>query len=484
MAAFPALDALQERLRDHPLDLDAVLAEAIDESARLLGADRGTLFLVDHGGGGLLSRAGHLPEGVRIRLRPGQGLAGWVLQNGQGVCVPSLAGDPRFFADVDAETGYRTRTLVAVPVPGTQAPAGVLQFLNKVGGGVFSAEDLALAGLIAGRLARLLDGTSLGPQLQPGHPRPLAFRFNGVVGDSPALRAAFDKVGRAARTDATVLLRGESGTGKELLARAVHDNSARAGRPFVVVDLGALPADLMENELFGHRRGAFTGADRDFDGRVAAAEGGTLFLDEVGEVPLPVQTRLLRLLQERSYTPVGDTRARAADVRFVCATHRDLRRLVDAGRFREDLYYRLRVVEIEVPPLRARGADDIDRLADHFLATLGARYGRPGLRWSAEARARLQAWPWPGNVRELRAAVESAVVLAPDGPLGPEVLGLDAAPTPAADGGPAFTSPPVPLDALEAAYCRWMLDHCGGSRTEAARRLGIGRNTLLRKLEG
>ena len=478
------LEGLASLLRERQVDLDVVLRRIVNEATDRLGADRGTLFLVDQGRGELVSRVGHLPELAEIRLRMGEGVAGWVARSGQVLNVPVGTRDPRFTARIDAATGYRTHSLLAAPVRRPDgALIGVLQLLNKRDG-VFDGDDEAALSGLAARVAGLLAESSLGSQLDPGVAQPLAFRFNHIVGDAPAMQAAYARTARAARTTATVLVRGESGSGKERFARAVHDNSARAAGPFAVVDLAALPHELLENELFGHKKGAYTGATADAPGRVADADGGTLFLDEVGELPLRVQAKLLRLLQERTWTPVGDTRPRSADVRFVCATHRDLEAMVRDGTFREDLYYRLRVVEIRVPPLRERGADDLDRLIQHFVYAMGRRHGRPGLRLSPQAHAALHAWTWPGNVRELEHCIESAVVLAEGEEIDAGVLPLldvrRAAPAVPGEGG--FHSGLVSLRDLERGYVRWVLDRCDGNRSEAARRLGIGRNTLARKL--
>ena len=214
--------------------------------------------------------------------------------------------------------------------------------------------------------------------------------FNRIVGRSPELRAVYERVQLAAQTDATVLLRGETGTGKGLFARAIHVNSRRQARPFVTVDCTTLPAQLVESELFGHERGAFTSADRRVPGKVELAEGGTLFLDELGDLPPDIQGKLLRFLQDKSFERVGGRQTLAADVRVVCATHRDLEQAVAAGRFREDLYYRVRVVEIDLPPLRARGPDDIETLARHFAEVYAQRYQRP------PRASRPRRWPPSG----------------------------------------------------------------------------------------
>jgi len=496
------IEQLRRRLEERTVDLDTVLTAVVDEAVRRLDADRGTLYLLDKVRGELVSRVAQLPEIAEIRLKPGEGVAGWVAASGEVVSVPSDGDDPRFAGRVDARTGYVTRSLLAVPIrdldegpptrgrPPERPIIGVLQVLNKNHGAAFSADDVSLLEALADGVAGLLAASSLGSQLTDEPSHPLSFGFNLIVGDSAPMRAVYDLTTRAARTDATVLVRGESGTGKELIARAVHDNSQRRDRPLIVVDLAAMPPHLIESELFGHVRGAFTGAVRDNVGRVLQAHGGTLVLDEIGEVPLALQAKLLRLIQARTFFPVGSDTARTADVRFVCATHRDLEKMVRKGDFREDLYYRIRVVEIRVPPLRKRGHGDLDRLIDHFLYGFRRHHGRHGLKLTEEARARLHAHSWPGNVRELENRLESALILAPGSEITVDDLRLSPMEAPTADTprvpveepADTFATELRSLGEVERDYVRWVVERCQGNRSEAARRLGIGRNTLLRKL--
>jgi NtrC-family two-component system response regulator AlgB len=309
--------------------------------------------------------------------------------------------------------------------------------------------------------------------------------FDPLALASPAMRAVLAIVRQVAPSDARLLLRGESGTGKGVIARAVHRLSPRRERPFVTVSCPALPAELLESELFGHVRGAFTGAGRDNPGRVALAEGGTLLLDEIGDLPLALQPKLLRFIQEREYERVGDPAPRRADVRILAATNRDLEQAAEDGRFREDLLYRLNVVTLEIPPLRER-REDVLPLAERFLALSRREVRRPGLRFSAEARRALLAHAWPGNVRELRNAVERAAMLAPGDEVGPEKLGLQAGPY-RARGGRAAAGPHGPavgdlasLAAVEEEHIRGVLARTG-SLAEAASVLGIDQATLWRR---
>ncbi|HSN16361.1 MAG TPA: sigma-54 dependent transcriptional regulator [Anaeromyxobacteraceae bacterium] len=308
-----------------------------------------------------------------------------------------------------------------------------------------------------------------------------------LVGPSEAMQAVLRQVRKLAPQRTTVLLTGESGTGKELVARALHDLSPRAALPFVAVNCGAIPGELIESELFGHARGAFTDAVRAKKGLAAEADGGTLFLDEVGELPLAMQVKLLRFLQEEEVRPVGDTRAVKVDVRVVAASARDLARAVQEGQFREDLYYRLDVVGLRLPPLRERPGD-VGPLAHHFLARLASlRPDLPRLELSDGAREALAAHRWPGNVRELRHAIERAVVLA-DGPVIREEDLPDAvrAPCPralpeAAPGGDLSVKRAT--RELEERLIRAALARTGGNRTRAAQLLDLSYRALLYKIK-
>jgi two-component system response regulator HydG len=306
-----------------------------------------------------------------------------------------------------------------------------------------------------------------------------------LVWSSPAMSRLAALVARVAPRDVTVLILGESGTGKERIAEAIVRASARAKRPYVRFNCAALPHELAEAELFGHARGAFTGAHRARGGLFREAHGGTLLLDEIAELDLRTQGKLLRVLQEGEVRPVGEDRAVPVDVRILAATHADLEQRVRDGTFREDLYYRLKVVTLRVPPLRER-PEDVDTLFAHFLERYEARFGVGPLHVPDEVRRRVRAHRWPGNVRELENAVESLVALAVDGVLDASLLPdpalhtpTDALPEPADGQGRGLRER---LDAYERAILVQTLEDCGGNRTEAARRLGIGRATLHEKL--
>ena len=303
-----------------------------------------------------------------------------------------------------------------------------------------------------------------------------------LVSSSEAMRQVFKRVGLAACSEATVLILGETGTGKELVARALHRNSARAAKPFVAVNCAAIPAELMESELFGHVKGAFTGAVGERIGRFREAQGGTLFLDEIGDMPLSTQAKILRVLQERELTPVGGTHVIPVDVRIAAATHHDLPTAVKEGRFREDLWYRLQVVPVVLPPLRDRPGDVL-LLAEHFLRLIG---GDTPKRLTPAAARLLVAHPWPGNVRELRNAMERAAILSQGQVIDADQISLQANPAGAAnstrpdidwDGGMAAAVACVEREMILRALAKAV-----GNRADAARRLGLSRQQLYRKL--
>ncbi|MEM1411537.1 MAG: nitrogen regulation protein NR(I) [Pseudomonadota bacterium] len=322
---------------------------------------------------------------------------------------------------------------------------------------------------------------------------------NQVIGDSPAMQEVFRTIGRLSRSDISVLITGETGAGKEVVARALHDHSPRARGSFIAINTAAIPGELLESELFGHERGAFTGAHATRPGRFEEAAGGTLFLDEIGDMPLPLQTRLLRVLAEGDYYRVGGRDLFKADVRVIAATHQDLEKHIVEGRFREDLFHRLNVINIDLPALRER-PEDIPALATHFLDQAAADMGLERKHLRPETLAALQTRRWPGNVRQLQNVCRQLCVMAPGEQVFPEDLPVDAGASGSDDAGAgdwrtqlrdwarqAIQSGrpdlmPEARSAMEQVLFQVALDHTGGKRIEAARLLGVGRNTLTRKL--
>ncbi len=376
-----------------------------------------------------------------------------------------------------------------IPTSVRAMKAGALEFFTKP----FDDEPLLEAirqGIARSHRTpnRVLDGAREARTLRVQNPRLTAEKASGrcIVGEGPAMRRLLETVSRVAPKDITLLIRGETGTGKELIASLVHASSRRAARPLVRFNCAAIPGELAEAELFGHARGAFTGAVQTHRGFFAQADGGTLVLDEVGELPLPVQAKLLRALQDGEIQPVGAARVDRVDVRVVACTHRDLASEVRAGRFREDLYYRLAVLELVVPPLREH-REDIPALAAEFARRQGERFGMQGVRLSPELLDALQRLDWPGNVRQLENAVARIVALATGGEIGLEAFGTASA-APAADAR-AETPPEGTLglreqvEAVERSLIGRTMAEVGGNQSEAARRLGLSRGSLIVRLK-
>lgn len=309
-----------------------------------------------------------------------------------------------------------------------------------------------------------------------------------IIGEAPAMQEVFRAIGRLSHSNITVLINGESGTGKELVAHALHRHSPRAAAPFIALNMAAIPKDLMESELFGHEKGAFTGASAGRAGLVEAADGGTLFLDEIGELPLEAQARLLRVLQEGEIRRVGSVQSQKVDVRLIAATHRDLKTLAKTGQFREDLYYRLHVIALKLPALRERGSD-VTEIAQAFLVRQYTRMGREPLRFAHDAEQAIRHYPWPGNVRELENAIERAVILCEGTEISADLLGIDIElddlddedfGLPAAGGQSSGNSHEPTEDlSLEDYFQHFVLEHQDHmTETELARKLGISRKCL------
>ena len=306
------------------------------------------------------------------------------------------------------------------------------------------------------------------------HPR----RFEQIIGSSPALESVLEQVERVAPTDSTVLVQGETGTGKELIARAIHNLSSRCGRPFIKLNCAAIPFDLLESELFGHEKGAFTGAIAQKIGRFELADKGTLFLDEVGDIPLPLQPKLLRVLQEQEFERLGSGRTHQVDVRLVAATHRNLVEMVKRNEFRSDLYYRLNVFPVPLPPLRAR-REDIPALVEHFVEIYARRMGKQIDRISPETMSELTSYPWPGNIRELQNFIERSVILTSGNVLDSPLASLRNA-------AEVESLGPITMEDAERDHIRktleqtrWVVSGPNG----AAARLGIKRSTLYFRMQ-
>ncbi len=393
--------------------LDVALAALMQQ----IGAQRGFIAVRDESGG-LRFVAARAFASLRLAT-PEAELSSSILraafEDAGMVVVENAAVDNRF-SDAQSVRTLRLKAVLVAPLIRDGKPFGVLYLDNPSEAAAFDegrrASAQALAELIAPVVAREIELDRL-RRTNAAQVETLraTFDFENIVGESAPMLALMNTITKVAPTKATVLIRGETGTGKELVARAVHEQSRRADGPFVAINCAALPADLVEAELFGHERGAFTGADRARIGRFESADGGTLFLDEVAELPLKTQAKLLRVLEEGQFERVGSATSTTVNVRLIAATHADLRERVAAGSFREDLLFRIRVLELEVPALRDRDTDVL-LIAERLLARFAAEYGSAARTFDPAARLALQTYLWPGNVRELRNVVERAAILA------------------------------------------------------------------------
>jgi Nif-specific regulatory protein len=409
-------------------DLNARLRQVLRVLERRLGASRSALYLVDQERRTLGVEAEHGIGAEQFRPRYGMGVAGRVARGDQPLVVPVVRHDQMALSELTDLTQWQGAgwNLVSVPIVGAERSIGVLStyYRHRDPGGF--AERLGVLEVAASLIAKSLKAAKT-PQLVRAHAvtaeasldagessLDAPFDYSNMIGASSVMRQIYEQIGQVARTNATALLRGESGTGKELVARAIHRNSPRAAMPFVKVNCAALPEPLFESELFGHERGAFTGAHTRKKGRFELAEGGTLFLDEIGELSLATQAKLLRVLQFREFERLGGTQTLRTDVRIVAATNKDMERAIREGSFREDLYYRIDIFSITLPPLRDRRGD-VPTLAEYFLRKFTAGHHCKIGHIASGALELLCQYSWPGNVRELENVIERAVVVCDGG---------------------------------------------------------------------
>jgi Nif-specific regulatory protein len=464
------------------LDLREALSRVLEILGRHHGAIRSTVVLLNDETGEveLEASAGAVSPGKRVRYRLGEGITGQVVQSGAPIVVPRVSREPNFLNRAAERPELREQELTYISAPislegRTVGAVGVdllykadrdynrtAKFLGVVGSMI--AQAVKVHRLIQADKQSLMDeNTHLRQELQE------RYDFSNLVGTSGPMRQVYEQVSQVARTNTTVLLRGESGTGKELIAHAIHYNSPRAKKPFIKVSCAALPQELIESELFGYEKGAFTGANTTRKGRFELAEGGTLFLDEIGELSLGTQVKLLRVLQEREFERLGGTTTISANIRLVAATNKDLEKAIATGEFREDLFYRLNVFAIFVPPLRER-KPDILLLADHFIEKFSREHEKKVKRISTPAIDMLMSYHWPGNVRELGNAIERAVVVC-DG----QVVHAHHLPPTLQTAEASGTAQNVPLrDSMEAFEKDALMDalkSAKGNRAKAARML-------------
>ncbi|MFQ5666967.1 MAG: sigma-54 interaction domain-containing protein [Candidatus Binatia bacterium] len=483
------------------IELNDLLPFVVEKTKELLDAEGCSVVLLDETGRDLYfpfvsPQDSTVAERLRqLRMPAERGIAGAVVQAGKSLLVPDVRADRRFYAEVDEQTGGETRSIMCAPLRTQHGIIGVIECINKREGMFFQAE-LAFLEALAGSIGIAIENARLYQTLKLSEARlrdevailarerPLQQRFSDIVGTGQAMERVFRLVESALSSPITVLLQGETGSGKEVIARAIHFNSSRKARPFVAVNCGAFTETLLESELFGYRKGAFTGANADKLGLFEAANGGTMFLDEIGDTPVPMQVKLLRVLERGELLPVGGTAPRQVDTRVISATNKDLLGEVRAGRFREDLYYRLSAFPIHVPPLRER-REDIPLLVRHCLQQLTQKWGRREVAVSPATMDCLVRYAWPGNVRELQHELERALTLAGEA----TALELDhlsdrVRSSATTTGQVRLVGPLKQVRrAFEKDYIAHVLHTQKGNVSHAARALGISRVTLQTKMK-
>jgi len=416
---FRTLIDINARLNSSYTNFRSLLKAIVESAARLVGAEAASLALFDAATETLRFEIALGPRGLELQgksIPATEGIAGWVYQNSKSIIVNDAAHDQRFSPTISKEISYSTNSILAVPLKVKDKTEGVIELINKTSHGLFMADDLewveifAVQAGIAFENAKQFERTEheltyLQQKVQEEQ------GWHPLVFSSKVMQERLDLVKRVAPSDASVLILGESGVGKELIAEQLHLLSRRAEKPFVRVNCAALPENLLESELFGHVKGAFTDAISNRAGRFEAADGGTIFLDEIAELPLRLQAKLLRVIQQKTFERVGSSETIKVDVRIIAATNRDIEKLVQNQEFRSDLYYRLNVLPIHIPPLRER-LDDIPPLAEHFLLKYARETNRGIMHFSDSAVQCMMGYSWPGNIRELENAIERAVLIA------------------------------------------------------------------------
>lgn len=467
------------------VEVDELLAMVMDAAKDIVGVKNGSLLLVQDEKTLKLQfyqasgeNTGQLKD---IDLPPGVGISGSVAKTGEAIISNDVTTDPRWYQGVSEKIRTPIQSMASFPLIIDKKVIGVVQFLDKVDGSTFDKTNTEVLERFASLMAKFFQVSQtrnlLGKEF--GKLKEQYLHRYTIVGESEPIRKCIMLAEKVADSKATILLNGESGTGKELFAHLIHDRSQRQNNPFVSVSCGALPASILERELFGHEKGAFTGADTQKIGLFEAAHTGTLFLDEIGELPLDMQVKLLRVIQEEAFIRLGGTETIKVDVRLITATNRDLEKEVREGNFRQDLYYRINVIKITLPPLREK-LGDISDLLTYFLKKHSPE-GQPVKKPGKGLVAHLRSYSWPGNIRELENSVERAIVLTDEEELTPEAFPFE------------ISQAPIELnvgstlkeasDSFRTTFISNTLKSTGGNRTKAAQVLGVQRSYLSRLLK-
>ncbi len=477
--AYTKLYEFSERLI-HQRDLGELLDALMDAVVEITNADKGFLVLLEGETVDVKVARNVNKENIADAVSQlSDSIIAKVIRSRKPVIVSDAMRDDEFSA-AKSVMQLKVSSVICVPLLDRGRLLGLIYVGNDSIRDLFQNDTLRVLSIFASQASLIVANALLLNELKVDNKRLTdrleQYRFGEIVGTSPPMQAVFRKVEKISATDISVLITGETGTGKELIAREVHNRSPRAGKPFVTINCGAIPENLLESELFGHVKGAFTGAVANKQGKFQAADGGTLFLDEIGEMPIELQVKLLRAIQEKVVYRVGDTRPETCDIRILAATNRDLEKEIAGGRFREDLYYRLNVVQLHLPPLRVRG-DDVLVVARYLLSRYSREYDAKVKGLSPNAAVAIRKHNWPGNIRELENRIKKAIILCDSTVIGPDDLGLTG------DVLPQILTLSDAKDKFQRDYINEVLALNNGNRTKTARDLGVDPRTVFRHLE-
>ncbi|HEY6174679.1 MAG TPA: sigma 54-interacting transcriptional regulator [Kofleriaceae bacterium] len=477
--AYTKLYEFSERLI-HQRDLAELLDALMDAVIEITNADKGFLVLLEGDTIDVKVARNLNRENIADAVSQlSDSIIAKVVRSRKPVIVSDAMRDDEFSA-AKSVMQLKVSSVICVPLLDRGRLLGLIYVGNDSIRDLFQQDTLRILTVFSSQASLIVANALLLNELRIDNKRLSdrleQYRFGEIVGTSPPMQQVFRKVEKIAATDISVLITGETGTGKELIAREIHNRSPRTGKPFVTINCGAIPENLLESELFGHVKGAFTGAVANKQGKFQAADGGTLFLDEIGEMPVELQVKILRALQERVVYRVGDTRPETCDIRILAATNRDLDKEIAAGRFREDLYYRLNVVNVELPPLRQRG-EDVLVIARYLLSRYAREYDVKVKGLSPNAAVAIRKHAWPGNIRELENRIKKAIVLCESSVIGPDDLGLTG------DVLPQILTLAEAKDKFQRDYINEVLALNNGNRTKTARDLGVDPRTVFRHLE-
>lgn len=483
---FKTLIEINELINSQYSDTNVLLNRILESATLLTGGEASSLLLVHPSNNKLYFEIALGSKGKDVKqfsLNMGEGIAGWVAKHNTSLIVNDVTSDPRFFSDISKQIGFATHSILASPMRIKNTCVGVIEIINKKNGSSFNNEDLEWLEIFCNQAALAIQNAK---QFQKANDEIYLLQdqlqkekgYHTFLGKSQSIIKTLEVAKKVASSNSSVLLLGESGVGKELFAEQIHLHSERVSKPFIRVNCAALPEHLLESELFGHIKGAFTDAISDRKGRFELANQGTIFLDEIAEIPVNLQAKLLRVIQEGIFEKIGSSEPFKVDVRIIAATNKNLDEAIEEKTFRKDLYYRLNVLPLEIPPLRER-REDIPLLAEHFLKRSNMETKKQITGFTSETMELLLSYHWPGNVRELENSIERAVVLCAEDIISPKDISLD---THSSDGIDTYYGRTLKeaVNLFKRHFILSSLNENEGNQTETAKKLGIQRTYLSR----